>query len=85
MPENGNIFLIKDLARSAGTSVYTIKYYLKLGLLQEAGRTPETNFRLFDPSSIQRLHQIRAYQKEGLSLRQIAQKLNSHNGSEISR
>ena len=37
----GDIYLIKDLARTRGFSIYTIKYYIKLKLVREAGRFPE--------------------------------------------
>jgi DNA-binding transcriptional MerR regulator len=40
-----NVYLIKDLSRLSGHSVYTIKFYLKLGLIKEAGRSHVTRFR----------------------------------------
>ena len=67
----GNIYLIKDLARMTGLSVYTIKYYINMGLLKEAGRSPETNFRYFDDSSVERLKKIIACKKEGMPLGRI--------------
>lgn len=66
-----NIYLIKDLARQSGNSIYTLKFYLKLGLFQEIGRGPETNFRYFDDSSIKALNRIRQLRKKGMSLKQI--------------
>ena len=54
-----NIYLLKDLAVKSGLSVYTIKYYLKLGLIAEIGRGPDTNFRYFDDSTVTRLAEIR--------------------------
>ncbi|MBL7156747.1 MAG: MerR family transcriptional regulator [Candidatus Omnitrophica bacterium] len=65
------LYLIKDIARFSGLSIYTVKYYLKLGLIKETGRSPETNFRYFDDSTIQRLNRIRNYRKEKKSLRKI--------------
>jgi len=32
-----NVYLIKDLARITGFSIYTLKYYIKMGLLKEVG------------------------------------------------
>ena len=32
-----NIYLLKDIAGISGHSVYTIKYYLKLGIIEEIG------------------------------------------------
>lgn len=66
-----NFYLIKDLARKSGYSVYTIKFYLKLGLIKEIGRTPETNFRYFDDTSLERLKRIRKLRLEKKSLSQI--------------
>ena len=66
-----NIYLLKDLSRRTGHSTHTLKYYLRLGLFEEIGRSPETNFRYFDDSSIQRLQEIRNLRAQGLSLRDI--------------
>ena len=71
----GNIFLLKDLARISGQSIYTIKYYLKIGLLKEVGRSPETRFRYFDESSVKRLGQIRKLRKQNKSIREIKELL----------
>jgi DNA-binding transcriptional MerR regulator len=72
-----SIYLIKDVARLSGLSIYTVKYYLKLGLLKEVGRSPETNFRYFDDSSIEVLERIKAYRKDGISLKKIRELLSS--------
>jgi DNA-binding transcriptional MerR regulator len=72
MTQAANIYLIKDLSRLSGQSIHTIKFYLKLGLIREAGRSPETRFRYFDDSTIEALAAVRAFQKEGKSLSQIA-------------
>lgn len=77
MLETSNVYLIKDLARLSGHSIYTIKFYLKLGLLKESGRSPETNFRYFDDGTVQRLARIRAWRREKKSLAQIATLLES--------
>lgn len=65
------LYMIKDIARLSGYSIYTLKFYLKLGVLKEVGRSPETRFRYFDESTLQRLIQIRAWRKEGKSLAEI--------------
>jgi len=72
--------LIKDLSRLSGHSVYTIKFYLKLGLIQEAGRSPETRFRYFDETTLAQLSTIRALRKQKKSLTEIAQVLHGANG-----
>jgi DNA-binding transcriptional MerR regulator len=67
-----NIYLIKDLSRMSGHSVYTIKFYLKLGLIKESGRSPETRFRYFDDTTLSRLSRIRALRKQRKSLSEIS-------------
>ena len=66
-----DIYLIKDLSRMTGVSIYTIKYYLKMGLIKEAGRSSETNFRYFDSQTADALKKIIAYKKENISLAKI--------------
>ena len=66
-----NIYLLKDLARLSGQSVYTIKFYLKLGLIQETGRSPQTRFRYFDDTTLAQLSKIRAWRKQQKSLAEI--------------
>ena len=66
-----DIYLIKDLSRMTGVSIYTIKYYLKMGLIKEAGRSSETNFRYFDSQTADDLKKIIAYKKESFSLAKI--------------
>ena len=67
-----NIYLLKDLSRLSGHSIHTIKFYLKRGLIQEAGRSPETNFRFFDDAVLARLADIRRLRKERKSLAEIS-------------
>jgi len=72
-----NIYLMKDLASISGYSTYTLKYYLRLGLFQEIGRSPTTNFRYFDDTTLERLKQIRGLRSKKVSLKQIQSELNS--------
>jgi len=66
-----NIYLIKDLSRSSGVSIYTIKFYLKLGIIKEVGRSPATNFRYFDNSTLDALKKIIGLRKDKISLAKI--------------
>jgi len=66
-----DIYLLKDIARLSGLSIHTVKYYLKLKLIKEVGRSPETNFRYFDDSTVEALNKIRALRKKGISLSKI--------------
>ena len=65
------LYMLKDIARLSGHSIYTIKFYLKRGLIQEAGRSPETRFRYFDDSTLQQLTRIRGLRKQGKLLGEI--------------
>jgi len=69
------IYLLKDLAIRTGLSIYTIKYYLNLGLIKEIGRSPDTNFRYFNDSTVKKLLAIRVLRKESKSINDIAKKL----------
>jgi len=70
-----NIYLIKDLARLTGYSIYTLKYYLKIGLISETSRSPETRYRYFDDSTVQQLKKIRALRRENKSIQEIKNEL----------
>lgn len=65
------IYLLKDLAKISAFSIYTIKYYLKIGLVREAGRFPETNFRYFDNNTVVLLEKIRQLRREKKSIKAI--------------
>lgn len=72
---NNKIYLIKDLARMSGQTVYTLKYYLNIGLIKEIGRSPETNFRYFDDTTIEKLKKIRELRRENKSIAEIKETL----------
>ena len=65
------VYLLKDLARQTGYSIHTLKYYLKLGLIQETGRSPETRFRYFDEGTAAVLARIRELRRARRSLAEI--------------
>jgi MerR family transcriptional regulator, copper efflux regulator len=64
------IYMISDLASVTGLSRYTLNFYLKLGLIEESGRT-ESNYRFFDQTVVDRLHRIIGLRHEGFTLQQI--------------
>jgi DNA-binding transcriptional MerR regulator len=68
-----NIYLIKDLAQLTGYSIYTIKFYYKLGLIKEVGRSFGTNYRYFDDTTIEELKRIRQLRRSKKSLKEIKQ------------
>lgn len=61
---------IGDLARATGTSVETIRYYEKVGLLPPPGRTPG-NYRSYAPPHLQRLSFIRHARGLGFDIGEI--------------
>jgi DNA-binding transcriptional MerR regulator len=66
-----NIYLLKDLARISGLSTHTVKFYLRIGLLKEFGRSPETNFRYFDDGCIKTIKKIKLLQGQDKTLNEI--------------
>jgi DNA-binding transcriptional MerR regulator len=62
--------MISDLASVTGLSRYTLNFYLKLGLINESGRT-ESNYRFFDQAVVDRLHHIIRLRQAGYTLKQI--------------
>ena len=74
------VYLIKDLARLSGQTVYTLKYYLNIDLIKEVGRSPETNFRYFDDTTIERLKKIRELRRENKSIAEIKEILEFSTG-----
>ena len=75
-----NLYLLKDLSRLSGHSIHTLKFYLKIGLIAETGRSPETRFRYFDETTLDQLAKIRQWRKQRKSLTEIKSLLASSNG-----
>jgi MerR family transcriptional regulator, copper efflux regulator len=67
---------IGQLAAQARVSTRTVDYYTTLGMLTPAERSPG-NFRLYDPSAVDRIAVIRQLEAAGVSLDDIAKALNS--------
>ena len=61
---------IGALARQAGCSVPTVRYYEEVGLLPPAART-ESNQRHYGPAAVRRLAFIRRCREFGFSLEQV--------------
>jgi MerR family transcriptional regulator, aldehyde-responsive regulator len=73
--KGGPIYLVKDLARLSGLSIHTVKYYLRRGLIREVGRSPETNYRYFDETTLDHLSKICDMRRGGRSLQEIQENL----------
>jgi MerR family copper efflux transcriptional regulator len=64
--------LIRELSRATGVPASTIRYYERLGLLQAPQRS-EAQYRLYEPSDVERLRFIQKAKRLGLSLSEIGQ------------
>ncbi len=62
--------VIGDLARRAGVSTRTVRFYEALGLLPSPPRS-EGGYRLYSEEDLRRLHFVRRARELGLSLREI--------------
>lgn len=65
------IYLIGDLARITGLSIDTLNYYLRIGLLDEVGRSPRNTYRYFDDSSVELLEKIKQLRLQRISIKEI--------------
>lgn len=65
---------IGEMARKAGVSVQTVRYYEKRGLLPEPRRR-ESGYREYTPECLERLHFIRRSQELGFTLAEIEELL----------
>jgi DNA-binding transcriptional MerR regulator len=65
---------IGDLAGATGTKVETIRYYERIGLLPEPGRT-EGNYRIYDAGHLSRLGFIRRARELGFSVADVRELL----------
>ena len=70
-----HVYLIKDLARLTGHSIDTIKFYLKIGLIKEVGRSEGTGYRFFHDTTLKLLLKIRELRKKKLALKDIKHEL----------
>lgn len=70
------------VAKESSVPIKTIRYYEELGLLKASGRT-EGGYRLFDSDVFSRLNFIKRAQKLGLSLSEIKEFLNVHDGGHL--
>jgi DNA-binding transcriptional MerR regulator len=64
------VMTIGDLARRAGTTMRTIRYYEERGLIEPVGRT-KGGFRLYAEEELRKLHLIRSLQVLDMPLAQV--------------
>jgi len=67
---NGQLMRIGDLAKKAGTTMRTIRYYEQLGLIAPAART-RGGFRLYEEGELRRLRLIKILQTVETPLAQV--------------
>ncbi len=70
---------IGQLAKRAGESIATIRFWTKEGLLDIAEVT-STRYHMYSPKMIQRIEQIRKLQQKRLTLREIKEKIEESRG-----
>lgn len=70
MGKGSGIYQIGQVARESKTSIDTIRYYEKLGLLEKPGRS-EGGFRLYPEGAVDKLRFIKKAQSLGLTLGEI--------------
>ncbi len=71
---NDELLRIGQLATRAGVSTRTVDFYTGLGLLDPVRRSGG-NFRLYEPTDVQRITAIRRLEAQGIRLEDIAHAL----------
>lgn len=72
------IYMISDLVSATGMSRHTLNFYIKVGLIEESGRT-ESSYRFFDQKVVERLQRIVSLREKGYTLSQIKNLLEDKN------
>ncbi len=82
---SGPLLRIQEVASEVGLTTRAIRYYEEVGLLEPAARS-EGDYRLYDPSDLDRLRYIRSLRDDaGFSLAQIGQLLEDEAARERNR
>ncbi|AST00561.1 MerR family transcriptional regulator [Geobacillus thermocatenulatus] len=75
-------YTVHELARLAGVTSRTLRYYDEIGLLKP-GRLSESGYRLYGPREVDRLQQILFYRELGVDLETIKQIVHSPSFDEL--
>lgn len=75
-------YTVQKLAKLAGVSARTLRYYDQIGLLHPV-RTSSAGYRIYGTAQVDRLQQILFYRELGMELSQIALQLNAPNFDRI--
>ena len=65
------IYMIGDLARHTKFSIDTLNYYLRIGLIEEVGRSERNQYRYFDDSTIKQLLKIQELRLQKVPIKEI--------------
>jgi DNA-binding transcriptional MerR regulator len=68
---------IGQVAREAGVSIDTVRFYERRGILPAPARRP-SGYRVFTPAAIERIRMARALQNLGLTLDEVIDALHAH-------
>jgi cob(I)alamin adenosyltransferase len=78
--EDGRTWTIGELAKAAGVTVRTLRYYDRLGLLSPSARSP-AGHRRYAGTEINRLYRVLSLRSLGFSLASISDMLESGGGA----
>ncbi|MEV4799127.1 MerR family transcriptional regulator [Nonomuraea sp. NPDC049421] len=70
---------IGQVAREAGVSVDTVRFYERRGILPAAARRP-SGYREFAPAAVERIRTAKALQELGFTLDEVTAALTAHDG-----
>ncbi|GAA4965604.1 DNA-binding transcriptional MerR regulator [Nonomuraea thailandensis] len=68
---------IGQVAREAGVTVDTVRFYERRGILPAAERRP-SGYRVFDAAAVERIRMAKALQELGFTLDEVAGALSAH-------
>ncbi|SEG95521.1 MerR family transcriptional regulator, mercuric resistance operon regulatory protein/MerR family transcriptional regulator, copper efflux regulator [Nonomuraea solani] len=68
---------IGRVAREAGVSVDTVRFYERRGILPAAERRP-SGYRIFDATAVERIRMAKALQELGFTLDEVVDALTAH-------
>jgi DNA-binding transcriptional MerR regulator len=74
---------IGQVARQAGVSIDTVRFYERRGVIPSPGRTP-SGYRSFTPSAVDRIRMTRALQGVGFTLDEVIDALRAHDSGTAS-
>ncbi|MGI5292978.1 MerR family transcriptional regulator [Nonomuraea polychroma] len=72
---------IGEVAREAGVSVDTVRFYERRGVLPAARRKP-SGYRMFSESAVERIRMAKALQELGFTLDEVVETLQAHDVGE---